>query len=104
MSRYIDADTLYALADENPASPFKHALADLTDLGELMDEAIFLCPDVQEVKHGKWIETDQFLEELIYSCSVCKEAFVLIDGTPKDNLWNYCPYCGAKMMDGGKQE
>lgn len=26
-----------------------------------------------------------------------------IDRTPKQNLWNYCPNCGAKM-DGGDED
>lgn len=53
--------------------------------------------DVQEVRHGKWEETTEFNEDTIYRCSVCGEEFVTIDGTPADNLWHYCPNCGAKM-------
>lgn len=52
--------------------------------------------DVQEVRHGKWIEQEADMDT-IYECSVCGEPFVTIDGTPADNLWNYCPNCGAQM-------
>jgi DNA-directed RNA polymerase subunit RPC12/RpoP len=52
---------------------------------------------VQECAEWEEIEDDWNLET-IYKCSSCKEEFVTIDGTPADNLWNYCPNCGAKMM------
>ena len=48
---------------------------------------------------GEWEEIeDDWSMETIYKCSACKEEFITIDGTPADNLWNYCPNCGAKMM------
>ena len=52
--------------------------------------------DGQEVRHGRWIEQEADMDT-IYECSVCGEPFVTIDGTPADNLWHYCPNCGAKM-------
>jgi DNA-directed RNA polymerase subunit RPC12/RpoP len=51
---------------------------------------------VQECAEWQEIEDDWNMET-IYKCSACKEEFVTIDGTPADNLWNYCPHCGAKM-------
>ena len=51
---------------------------------------------VQECAEWEEIEDDWNMET-IYKCSACKEEFVTIDGTPADNLWNYCPHCGAKM-------
>ena len=60
--------------------------------------------DAVEVVHGEWeIIEDDYLMDTIYKCSVCKEEFVTIDGTPAENLWNYCPNCGAKM-DGERRE
>ena len=50
---------------------------------------------------GKWEEKeDMNVVDVYYTCSVCKEDFVTIDGVPTDNLWNYCPNCGAKMKGG----
>lgn len=49
------------------------------------------------VKTGHWIEKDGFDGDTYYDCSECGESFCLIDGTPTDNLYNYCPNCGAKM-------
>lgn len=53
--------------------------------------------DVVEVRHGEWIEFEDNFFDTLYQCSVCKEEFVLAEGTPSENLWNYCPNCGAKM-------
>lgn len=48
-------------------------------------------------KSGKWIEREGWDGDVYYECSVCGEPFCLIDGTPTDNMYNYCPNCGAKM-------
>ena len=64
---------------------------------KLIDYLIANGVTVQEC--GEWEEIeDDWSMETIYKCSACKEEFVTIDGTPADNLWNYCPHCGAKMM------
>lgn len=54
--------------------------------------------DAQEVRHGRWKEDYDGIDT-IYECSVCGEPFVTLEGTPADNLWNYCPNCGALMLD-----
>ena len=46
-------------------------------------------------KTGRWIEQTDTQNDVYYVCSNCKEAFTLIEGT--DNLYNYCPNCGAKI-------
>lgn len=35
----------------------------------------------------------------IWNCSNCKEDFCFIEGDPKDNLYRYCPNCGAKITE-----
>jgi DNA-directed RNA polymerase subunit RPC12/RpoP len=63
-----------------------------------------LSVDAVEVVHGEWdVITDDCTFDVIYQCSVCKEEFVTNDGTPAENLWHYCPNCGAKM-DGGNDD
>ena len=49
-----------------------------------------------EEKHGTWEEHD-YIDDVVYTCSVCGEDWVTLEGTPADNLWNYCPHCGARM-------
>jgi rubrerythrin len=33
-----------------------------------------------------------------WECSVCREWWWLLEGTPKNNNMNYCPICGAKIV------
>lgn len=53
--------------------------------------------DVAEARHGKWIEQEDGFGDTYYDCSCCGESFCLIEGTPADNMYNFCPNCGAKM-------
>lgn len=58
--------------------------------------------DVAPVVHGRWEDSiDEWFGTDVYTCSKCRESYVLVEGTPKQNLWNYCPNCGAKMDGGG---
>lgn len=50
-------------------------------------------------KKGKWKETDDGWDGTYYVCSVCGCPWTLIDGDPADNGMNYCPNCGARMVD-----
>lgn len=47
-----------------------------------------------EQKTGRWIYMKDCED---WFCSNCKDIFMLLEGTPKDNDYNYCPNCGAKM-------
>ena len=60
-------------------------------------ECIRALPSVQPSRKGHWIEQEDFNGDTYYDCSECKESFCLMDGTPTDNLYNFCPYCGADM-------
>ena len=72
----------------------KHAIRTLPD-GAIAD--------VAPVRHGRWEDSiDEWFGTDVYTCSKCRESYVLVEGTPKENLWNYCPNCGAKM-DGEKE-
>ena len=55
---------------------------------------IIPAADVSQVRHGRWVKRGRK-----WQCTNCK-VLMSIDGTPKENLLNYCPNCGAKM-DGG---
>lgn len=51
--------------------------------------------DVQEVRHGRWInESRQMYGPISAQCSVCE----LFSGTWLRNApYKYCPHCGARM-------
>lgn len=58
---------------------------------------------LSEPKTGKWLAEIGYDGEVIYyECQHCGGAFTLIDGTPEENNYNYCPNCGAKMR--GEEE
>ncbi len=60
--------------------------------------------DIAPAWHGRWEEIDDLDFDTLYRCSVCGEEFYLIDGTPEENQYRYCPSCGAKMDGGGEDE
>lgn len=62
--------------------------------GYMSDKAIQALE--QEPKTGHWIEKEDFNGDTYYDCSECGESFCLIEGTPADNLYNYCPNCGSR--------
>ena len=45
----------------------------------------------------KWESDDLGDGEYIYKCPCCNEYWALMEGTPKDNEYNYCPKCGQKL-------
>lgn len=51
--------------------------------------------DVVEVRHGKWDYEISDVGWTDYSCSVCRN-IITVEGQDED-LYSYCPYCGAKM-------
>ena len=59
--------------------------------------------DVVEVRHGKWIETQEPLgwcDVDCAECSVCHESWIIDEDSSIDDyecIWHYCPNCGAKM-------
>lgn len=79
------------------------------DKDDIVEQAIGLIDhipsaDVAPVRHGRWEDsTDEWLGTDVYTCSKCRESYVLVEGTPKENLWHYCPNCGAKI-DGGNED
>lgn len=53
--------------------------------------------DVEPVRHGRWLYKPEMYDESTWECSECGEPYTLIDGAPVDNLYFYCPNCGATM-------
>lgn len=91
MPRYIDAEKLDTRQRGNNSQRTMWL-----EIKWIVDTAP--TADVQEVKHGKWIEDYAFS----HHCSECGDYLI---GFPKCRLRNfkYCPNCGAKM-DGGESK
>ena len=60
-----------------------------------ISKVIANSPTIDTVKHGKWVSDIVGVTK----CSVCKHQAYFLRGY---ELFDYCPYCGAKM-DGDKQ-
>ena len=99
MAKYVDCSVavarLTALEVTEPNATMVDAKRVLADIPGA---------DVVPVVHGRWeVSTDEWFETDVYTCSKCRENYVLVEGTPKENLWHYCPNCGAKMDENWKQ-
>ena len=66
-----------------------------------LTEAISEQPDR---KKGRWKQWEEYGFEETYECTVCRTPFVLIDGTPMDNEYYFCPHCGACMTEERESE
>ena len=84
MGRYIDAEELLHRLPND--LPYKGSVR----------RVLIQAPsaDVQEVRHGKWINETRTYGTICAQCSVCG----LFSGVWLRNApYKYCPYCGSKM-------
>lgn len=65
---------------------------------------LYLAIDALEKQKPKnWMAEYIGEGDFIWKCGVCNEEFILIDGTPQDNKYNYCPHCG-QALDWSEEE
>lgn len=89
MAEYIERETaIKALMNDAPEQ-VGYSREDAADCIRYMDAA-----DVAQVRHGKWKRSGALLE-----CQRCGEIYSQLGGNDGKS-WNYCPNCGAKMMEG----
>ena len=91
--RLIDKDALKVKAEYiigvNGSSDAWHILSEIDNAEEI---------DAEPVRHGHWDTVEDWDGDEYYQCSECGAEFVLIDGTPEDNDYQYCPHCGARNV------
>ena len=96
MAKYIDADTVVSMPFLDDSYGIEEHTMETDTIENLLDRFTKEgCPepaDVVQVVHGRWIDAD-FCGQ--YECSEC--------GNNAVDLYDYCPYCGAKM-DAQKEE
>lgn len=83
-------------------------LIDADALKETKFDEIDNAPiDAVPVKHGQWLEDEKAYpgpDLSNYVCSSCKRVGgTWIKGLKPENLFTYCPWCGAKM-DGERRD
>ena len=50
-------------------------------------------------KKGKWIDRSCKLMDCVWECSVCGKEWSMIVDDPKELNMNFCPNCGASMVE-----
>ena len=108
MAEYMDKEAFKKSVEERYCKPCKAEGKDYNGcwcrscwVDDMLGEVgCFQPADVAPVVHGRWeVSTDEWFETDVYTCSKCREDYVLVEGTPKENLWHYCPNCGAQMHE-----
>lgn len=56
--------------------------------------------DVVEVRHGEWISVES---DVIFKCSICDAEISTSWDYDNEDMFKYCPCCGARM-DGERKE
>ena len=92
------AEINFTITSKVDFSEYKKEIQEIIDhIVEAQINAVNELPSVQPSRKGHWIEEDMFDGDVAYRCSACNELFCIIEGTPKDNEYNFCPNCGAEM-------
>lgn len=97
IDRQALVDELNAIADEAEAGALVPGVEAFMSIAEVL-HLIYAQPtqgDYKMVKHGKWDENDY--------CTACDRK-PITDGFEISTMYNYCPYCGAKMKTEGEDD
>ena len=100
MPKYIDVEQFICSLDGSECLDTER---DYEEIERRLEE--FESADVQEVKHGKWKLNSYYCDEnncfdITVSCSKCGKEYcreTVADVQDSDEMFNYCPNCGAKM-------
>ena len=95
MAEYIEREAVLAKCREIAACEWNHRASPVSwaDAYEQFAEDVeeITVADVAPIRHGRWVKRGDK-----WQCTHCK-VLMSIAGTPKENMLNYCPNCGAKM-------
>lgn len=67
-----------------------------TNIAMRKEDAVYLWNKRAE-RTGHWKTVEDYDGDEHYQCSECGAEQILIGGTPKDNNYQYCPECGARL-------
>lgn len=103
MAEYIEREALIQTIHKDPwigAQGKDYALCDIAEQP---------TADVVEVRHGKWLKTEEPMgwhDVDCIECSACHGSWVIADDVSFEDYvegWKYCPNCGAKMDGKGEE-
>lgn len=95
MARFIDAEKLI-----NRINAYVINSQDVMFIRKLIKD--LETEDVAPVVHAHWKEYVDVGGAIYIECSACGLIWWLDEGTAEDNEMYYCPKCGAKMDEGGR--
>ena len=67
---------------------------------ELAAKAADAIEELRDRNVGKWLFWQDDPDANVYECSACHEPLTLNEGTPRENNFNFCPFCGLPMKEG----
>lgn len=104
-TRLIDADKLIDDLSDLKRSPWanepwasdqrKLGIREALDMIQSIVRVDSQTVDAVPVRHGKWGEGLECYSDDFIVCSICGEAFNVLDNDTY--RFNYCPKCGARM-------
>ena len=102
MAEYIDRGDLALWLNKKSCEFSMNDVAPIgwTLCGLVNELATFPSADVVERKVGKWLFWQDDPDANVYECSACHEPLTLNEGTPRENNFNFCPFCGLPMKEG----
>lgn len=112
MSEYIDShetfqklrELLYETANNNFMNQkFSDACIDIADNRLLTWFTLIPKSDVRENVRGEWLGEYEGENDGTHHCSVCG-GWVVWDDINHAYTYNFCPWCGADMREGEKDE
>ena len=86
--RLIDADALKKQFPENIGVGLWH----FTGVWAVIANAPTI--EAEPVRHGRWVSDEA---DILFHCSVCETQISTSWDYDCDEMWNYCPHCGARM-------
>lgn len=101
LKRIADYFTNCYQGDDKTAPTMEITVTDLRYIANMNVERCRAEAELRNVKYNKrkddvceWRLCDE--EANVYDTS-CRNPHILIEGTPKENNYEYCPYCGKKI-------
>lgn len=106
--RLIDANSILRSIDVNGSAydgiEYQAYKAGAEYVRSMIEDAPIIDPESLRPT-AKWEnEDDYYGDSIIWCCSVCKDRFILNDGTPEENNYKYCPSCGARMVSADERK
>ena len=107
MAEYIEREKARELIKNFGKGAIEDGKTELDPVDDiiLLAKGVDLIPaaDVVEVRHGKWLKTEEPMgwhDVDCIECSACHGSWVIADDVSFEDYvegWKYCPNCGAKM-------